>query len=79
MNIALFHGYEIKGSGSNEYTRYLGQFLQSKNDTVHIICRDPNPANYEFLKSFKTYDDNGFLNETIINIQKNIILLMQKV
>ena len=29
MRIGLYHGYELMGSGSNEYTRYLAASLLS--------------------------------------------------
>ena len=27
LKIALYHGYELTGTGSNEYTRYLSRTL----------------------------------------------------
>ncbi len=44
QKIALFHGYELTGSGSNEYTRYLARALAETGQEVHVICREPNPA-----------------------------------
>ena len=43
MRIALFHGYELTGSGSNEYTRYLARALAHAGHEVHVLCREPKP------------------------------------
>jgi glycosyltransferase involved in cell wall biosynthesis len=43
MRIGLFHGYELTGSGSNEYTRYLARALADQGHEVHVICREPHP------------------------------------
>lgn len=44
MRLALFHGYELAGSGSNEYTRYLARALADAGHEVHVLCREPEPA-----------------------------------
>jgi len=43
MRIGLYHGYELTGSGSNEYTRYLAGALTSAGHEVHVICREDAP------------------------------------
>lgn len=43
MRIGLFHGYELTGSGSNEYTRYLARALAEQGHEVHVLCREPKP------------------------------------
>ena len=40
MRIALYHGYELTGSGSNEYTRYLAQALSARGHAVSVICSE---------------------------------------
>ena len=49
MNILLFHGYELAGSGSNEYNRYLARALLKQGHTVHIVCRERHPRAIEFI------------------------------
>ena len=44
MRIGLYHGYELTGSGSNEYTRYLAQALAVAGHEVHVLCREFSPA-----------------------------------
>jgi len=43
LRIGLYHGYELTGSGSNEYTRYLARSLLDAGHEVHIICREFYP------------------------------------
>ncbi len=43
MRIGLFHGWELSGSGSNEYVRYLGRALAAQGHEVHVFCREPRP------------------------------------
>ena len=45
MRIGLYHGYELTGSGSNEYNRYLGRALARRGHEVHLLCREPHPEN----------------------------------
>ena len=44
MRVAIFHGFELTGSGSNEYTRYLSRVLARQGHDVHVLCREPDPA-----------------------------------
>ena len=44
MRIGIYHGYELTGSGSNEYTRYLSKALAERGHTVHVLCRENHPA-----------------------------------
>jgi len=43
LKIGIFHGYELTGSGSNEYTHYLARALAAAGHEIHIICREPVP------------------------------------
>ncbi|MHC4550838.1 MAG: glycosyltransferase family 4 protein [Planctomycetota bacterium] len=43
MRIGILHGYELKGSGSNEYSRYLSRALARRGHEVHLLCREPHP------------------------------------
>ena len=44
MRIALFHGYELSGSGSNEYTRCTWRALALAGHDVQVLCREPKPS-----------------------------------
>jgi glycosyltransferase involved in cell wall biosynthesis len=59
LKIALYHGYELGGSGSNEYTRYLGHTLAKQGHEVVFICRDFEPESYDFVGRAVAYDQQG--------------------
>ena len=59
MKIGIFHGYELTGSGSNEYTRYLARALATAGHEIHIICREPVPESIEFINKSIRWDEFG--------------------
>jgi glycosyltransferase involved in cell wall biosynthesis len=59
LKIALYHGYELGGSGSNEYTRYLAHTLAKIGHQVMVICRDFEPEAYDFVSRAVAYDVEG--------------------
>lgn len=62
MKIGLYHGYELSGSGSNEYNRYLARTLIFDHHTVHIICREPRPEKLDFLQEVWHWREDGTHN-----------------
>jgi len=59
MRIGLYHGYELTGSGSNEYTRYLARSLCDAGHEVHIICREPKPEAIPFVDRAIRWQPSG--------------------
>ena len=59
MRIGLYHGYELSGSGSNEYTRYLAQALAVAGHEVHVLCREPAPADIPQVTRALAWRPNG--------------------
>jgi len=59
MKIGLFHGYNLGGSGSNEYTRYLAKALIAQGSEVHLICREPEAKALGFVDTAIRYDVHG--------------------
>ena len=59
MKIGLFHGYNLGGSGSNEYTRYLAKALVAQGMEVHLICREPEAKALGFIDTAIRYDIEG--------------------
>lgn len=59
MRIAIFHGYELTGSGSNEYTRYLAAALAAAGHTVFVVCREPHPESVAELSAAIAWDADG--------------------
>lgn len=59
MKIAIYHGYELAGSGSNEYTRYLAGTYTDAGHEVHIICREPEPEKIPYISEAREWDAGG--------------------
>jgi glycosyltransferase involved in cell wall biosynthesis len=59
LKVGIFHGYELTGSGSNEYTRYLARALAVAGHEVHIICRETVPQSFEFINECIQWDKSG--------------------
>lgn len=49
MKIVLYHGYELSGSGSNEYTRRLAIALKSLGHQVILVCGEETPEAHGFV------------------------------
>ncbi len=59
MRIGLYHGYELTGSGSNEYNRYLARFLSEAGNEVHIICREDKPETIDYVSQAYKWKADG--------------------
>lgn len=67
MKIGIFHGYELSGSGSNEYTHYLSQYLSKLGHEVHILCREQNPKEFHYIKEAKKWNPDGSFQKILDN------------
>jgi glycosyltransferase involved in cell wall biosynthesis len=59
MKIGLFHGYNLTGSGSNEFTRYLARTFLAQGHTVHIVCREYQPEKIDYIGQLWQWDRDG--------------------
>lgn len=66
MRIGLFHGYELTGSGSNEYVRYLSRALARRGHEVHVLCREPDPAAIPHVARAFAWDADGTARELFV-------------
>ncbi|HET6570301.1 MAG TPA: hypothetical protein VFG58_02300, partial [Solirubrobacterales bacterium] len=44
MRVLLFHGYMLRGTGSNIYTASLARALAQLGHEVHLLCQDRQVA-----------------------------------
>ena len=59
ITICLLHGYLLEGSGSNLWTRSVLQALAWSGHTVHLVCQDAHPEQYDFISELRVYPENG--------------------
>ena len=67
MRIGIFHGYNLTGSGSNEFTRYLAKTFLDQGHSVHIICREYQPEKIDFVGQLWQWKRDGSHSVSIQN------------
>lgn len=70
MRIGLYHGYELTGSGSNEYTRYLARYLVEAGHEVHILCREEHPEQIPYVTHAYVWKSDGTVETLFAHEQK---------
>lgn len=61
--LCIIHGYALSGSGSNLWTRSITRALCQNGETIHLVCQDRRPEQYDFIAAAYTYD--GAERETL--------------
>lgn len=69
MKIGLYHGFNLTGSGSNEFTRYLAKTFMDQGHSVHIICREYHPDKIEYVGQLWQWKRDGSCVESVVNRQ----------
>jgi len=59
VKIGLFHGFNLTGSGSNEYTRYLAKTFMDQGHSVQIICREYHPEKIDYVGQLWQWKRDG--------------------
>src|SRR3954471_17347881 len=49
MRILVFHGYLLRGTGSNVYNARLAVALARQGHEVHLVCQEPRPEDLPFV------------------------------
>ena len=57
MRILVFHGYLLRGTGSNIYNASLAQALAEMGHEVHILCQDRHAAELPFVGAVGSWED----------------------
>lgn len=59
MRILVFHGYLLRGTGSNVYNAELVRALAAAGHEVHILCQDLRPAELPFVDAVGTWQQGA--------------------
>lgn len=59
MKILIFHGYLLRGTGSNIYNANLAQALAGMGHDVHLLCQDRDAEELEWVNRIGTWDEAG--------------------
>ena len=60
MRVLIFHGYLLRGTGSNVYNAELARALAAAGHDVHLICQDLAPDELPFVDAVGEWTD-GFI------------------
>ena len=56
MRILVFHGYLLRGTGSNVYNASLAGALARLGHEVHLVCQERAPEQLDFVDSVGDWD-----------------------
>ena len=55
MRVLIFHGYLLRGTGSNVYNANLAQALAGLGHDVHLLCQDRDAAALDWIDAVGTW------------------------
>ena len=47
MNLVLWHGYLLSGTGSNIYTQHVARAWGRLGHDVRVLCQEPHPQRFD--------------------------------
>ncbi len=56
MRVLIFHGYLLRGTGSNVYNAELGQALVGAGHELHLLCQDRSPLDLPWVDAAGDWD-----------------------
>src|SRR4051812_2342764 len=56
MRVLVFHGYLLRGTGSNVYNAELGAALARAGHEVHLLCQDRDPLALDWVDAAGDWD-----------------------
>lgn len=61
LRILIFHGYLLRGTGSNVYNALLATALARQGHDVHLLCQERHPEDVDAVGAAGDWDDGGVL------------------
>jgi glycosyltransferase involved in cell wall biosynthesis len=65
MRVLIFHGYLLRGTGSNIYNANLAQALAGLGHEVHLICQDLDAERLEWVDAVGRWGEGGLEVEAL--------------
>src|SRR3954454_21364515 len=57
MDLLVFHGYLLRGTGSNVYTASVVEALRRQGHRVHLLCQERRPLDLPWVDAVGTWQD----------------------
>jgi glycosyltransferase involved in cell wall biosynthesis len=61
LRILIFHGYLLRGTGSNVYNALLATALARQGHDVHLLCQERHPEDVDAVGAAGDWDEGGVL------------------
>lgn len=68
MRILIFHGYLLRGTGSNVYNAELTRALVADGHEVHLLAQDRAPEELEFVNAVGRWDTGELVVSATANV-----------
>src|SRR3954468_1207789 len=65
MRVLVFHGYLLRGTGSNIYNASLARALVALGHEVHLLCQEGQARELDFVDAVGTFEDGRLEGETL--------------
>ena len=65
MRILIFHGYLLRGTGSNIYNSALVRAMVALGHEVHLLCQDRHAGELDFVDAVGTWEGGSLRVETV--------------
>ena len=65
MRVLIFHGYLLRGTGSNVYNASLARALVALGHEVHLLCQDRHAAELDFVDAVGTWEGGELRVEVV--------------
>jgi glycosyltransferase involved in cell wall biosynthesis len=65
LRVLIFHGYLLRGTGSNVYNAALARALVSLGHEVHLLCQDRHAGELDFVDAVGTWEGGELRVEPI--------------
>ena len=65
MRVLIFHGYLLRGTGSNVYNASLTRALLALGHEVHLLCQDRHAGELDFVDAVGTWDSGELRVEAV--------------
>jgi len=65
VRVLIFHGYLLRGTGSNVYNAKLAEALRREGHEVHVLCQDREPRDFPWVDAVGTWRDGALEIEAV--------------
>jgi glycosyltransferase involved in cell wall biosynthesis len=72
LRILIFHGYLLRGTGSNVYNALLATALARAGHDVHLLCQERRPEDVDAVGAAGDWDDGGVLRVRAVRAGRRV-------